>query len=66
MCIRDRWSTWSLIKYAITNIVAFSAAPMQLVTAAGVIVLILSVVMGIQTVSYTHLDLYKRQRQEMP
>ncbi len=46
----SKWSTWSLIKYAITNIVAFSAAPMQLVTAAGVIVLILAVVMGIQTV----------------
>ncbi len=46
----SKWSTWSLIKYAITNIVAFSAAPMQLVTAAGVIVLILAVVMGVQTV----------------
>lgn len=46
----SKWSTWSLIKYAITNIVAFSAAPMQIVTAAGVLVFILAVVMGIQTV----------------
>lgn len=46
----SKWSTWSLIKYAITNIVAFSAAPMQVVTAAGVLVFILAAVIGIQTV----------------
>lgn len=46
----SKWSTWSLIKYAITNIVAFSAAPMQLVTGAGIIVFVLAIVMGIQTV----------------
>lgn len=46
----SKWSTWSLIKYAITNIVAFSAAPMQIVTVAGVLVFLLGVIMGIQTV----------------
>lgn len=46
----SKWSTWSLIKYAITNIVAFSAAPMQVVTAAGVLVFILAMVIGIQTI----------------
>lgn len=45
----SKWSTWSLVKYAITNIVAFSAAPMQLVTIAGVLVFLLGVIMGIQT-----------------
>lgn len=45
----SKWSTWSLVKYAITNIVAFSAAPMQIVTVAGVFVFLLGVVMGIQT-----------------
>lgn len=45
----SKWSTWSLIKYAITNIVAFSAAPMQLVTVAGVFVFLLGVIVGIQT-----------------
>ena len=25
----SKWSTWSLIKYAVTNVVAFSTAPMQ-------------------------------------
>ena len=29
----SKWSTWSLVKYAITNIVAFSTMPMQLVIA---------------------------------
>ena len=32
----SKWSTWSLVKYAVTNIVAFSSVPMQLVTVAGV------------------------------
>jgi len=43
------WSTWSLVQYALTNIVAFSAAPMQIVTVTGVLVFILAVIMGIQT-----------------
>ena len=46
----SKWSTWSLIKYAITNIVAFSAAPMQIVTAAGVLVFILAMIIGIQPI----------------
>lgn len=46
----SKWSTWSLVKYAITNIVAFSAAPMQIVTVAGVFVFLLACVMGVQTI----------------
>lgn len=46
----SKWSTWSLIKYAITNIVAFSSAPMQIVTIAGVFVFLLAVILGIQTI----------------
>ena len=45
----SKWSTWSLIKYAVTNIAAFSAAPLQLVTIAGVFVFFMAVVMGIQS-----------------
>lgn len=45
----SKWSTKSLIKYAVTNIVAFSAAPMQFVTFAGCFVLVLAVVLGVQT-----------------
>ena len=45
----SKWSAFSLIKYALTNIAAFSAAPMQLVTLAGVLTLLFCVIMGIQT-----------------
>lgn len=42
----SKWSTFSLIKYAVTNITSFSTAPMQIVTFLGVITFILSVVLG--------------------
>ncbi len=45
----SKWSTKSLIKYAISNIVGFSTAPMQFVTGAGVVVFLIAVIMGIQT-----------------
>ena len=45
----SKWSTWSLIKYAIKNIVSFSTVPMQCVTVAGVSVFFLAVVFGIQS-----------------
>lgn len=45
----SKWSTWSLVKYAITNIVAFSTMPMQLVTIAGGFVFLAGLVLGIQT-----------------
>ncbi len=45
----SKWSTWSLIKYAVRNIVSFSTLPMQCVTVAGVAVFLLAVVLGIQT-----------------
>lgn len=31
----SKWSTWSLIKYAFTNIVAFTTLPLQFVTVGG-------------------------------
>lgn len=45
----SKWSTWSLIKYAITNIAAFSAAPLQIVTIAGVFVLLMAFILGVQS-----------------
>lgn len=45
----SKWSTWSLVEYAIKNIVAFSTVPMQCVTVAGVLVLLMAVVLGIQS-----------------
>ena len=46
---QSKWSTKSLIKYALTNITSFSSAPMQLVTVMGVLMLLVSVVMGVLT-----------------
>lgn len=45
----SKWSTKSLIKYAVTNIVGYSSAPMQFVTGAGVLVFLLGIVLSIQT-----------------
>lgn len=41
----SKWSTWSLIKYAFTNIVAFTTVPLQFVTVGGVICFICSAVL---------------------
>ncbi len=43
----SKWSTWSLVKYAISNVTSFSSVPMQIVTFLGIIMLIISIVMGL-------------------
>lgn len=43
----SKWSSWSLIKYAVSNVAAFSSAPMQLVTILGMITFAISFVMGV-------------------
>lgn len=43
----SKWSTWSLMKYAVSNITAFTSVPLHLVTVFGVITLIVSVVLGV-------------------
>lgn len=43
----SKWSTKSLVKYALTNISSFSTAPMQMVTVLGVIMFIITIVFGI-------------------
>ena len=45
----SKWSTRSLIRYAITNIVGYSTAPMQFVTGAGIVVFLIAVILGLQT-----------------
>ena len=45
----SKWSTWSLIKYAVRNIVGFSSAPLQMITVAGVLTLYFAIVLGIQS-----------------
>ena len=44
---QSKWSTWSLMKYAVSNITAFTALPLHIVTVLGVITLLVSVVLGI-------------------
>ena len=43
----SKWSTRSLIKYAITNIGSFSSAPLHLITVLGIVTLIISIVFTI-------------------
>ena len=43
----SKWSTKSLIKYAVTNIASFSSAPLHIVTVMGVLTLIVAVVFGV-------------------
>ena len=43
----SKWSTWSLVKYALNNITSFSAAPLHLITVLGYAMLIVSVVFGV-------------------
>lgn len=46
---KSKWSFFSLMKYAITNATSFSTLPLQLVTVMGVISILFSVVLAIQT-----------------
>ena len=45
----SKWSMWSLVKYAIRNITSFSGAPMQVVTFLGWLMLLASLVLGVQS-----------------
>ena len=45
----SKWSSRSLVSYAVRNITSFSSAPLQLITLCGGIVLALAVVLGVQT-----------------
>ena len=42
----SKWSTVELIRYAISNVSAFSTAPMQIVTFLGILMLSASVILG--------------------
>lgn len=46
----SKWSTISLIKYAVSNIVSFSTMPLNLVTYIGGFSALLGVILGIQTI----------------
>ena len=42
----SKWSVGKLFKYALSNITSFSTAPMQIVTALGVVMLVVAIVLG--------------------
>jgi dolichol-phosphate mannosyltransferase len=46
---KSKWSIKSLIKYAVSNITSFTTVPLQIVTVMGISLLVLSIVLGIQT-----------------
>ena len=43
----SKWSTRALIRYALNNIGSFSSAPLQIVTALGILMLVTAVVFGV-------------------
>ena len=43
----SKWSTRSLIKYALNNIGSFSSAPLHITTVLGVVMLIIAVIFGV-------------------
>ena len=43
----SKWSTKSLVKYAVSNISAYSTTPMQIVTVLGVVMLIITCMLGV-------------------
>lgn len=45
----SKWSLWSLIKFAVTNATSFSTLPLQLVTVMGMISILFSIILAIQT-----------------
>lgn len=47
----SKWSTKSLIRYAISNIVSFSSAPMTMVGITGILGFLFAVILGIQTLA---------------
>ena len=45
----SKWSLWSLMKYAISNATSFSTFPLQIVTVMGMVAILFSVMLAVQT-----------------
>jgi len=46
---RSGWSPWRLLRLGVTGITSFSSAPIHLITGMGVLFLVFSVLLGLQT-----------------
>ena len=44
---RTSWSLWGLVKYAVSSVTSFTTAPMQIITFLGIIMLLVSVILGV-------------------
>lgn len=53
---KSKWSFWGLMKYAVSNTTSFTTAPLQMVTAAGIVFIAAALILGIQTLFnyFTH------------
>lgn len=47
---QSKWSTASLVRYAVQNITSFTTKPLHLVTVLGVVFLVLAIVQGIECI----------------
>ncbi|MGN0167155.1 MAG: glycosyltransferase family 2 protein [Acetatifactor sp.] len=47
----SKWSFWSLMRYAVTNATSFSTLPLQMVTIMGLVSILLSVILAVQTLA---------------
>ena len=45
----SKWSFWSLMRYAIINATSFSTLPLQMVTVMGVVSILFSIILAVQT-----------------
>lgn len=45
----SKWSFWSLMKYAVSNATSFSTLPLQMVTVMGMVSILFSAVLAVQT-----------------
>ena len=45
----SRWSFWSLMRYAVSNATSFSTLPLQMVTVMGLLAILFSMVLAVQT-----------------
>ena len=59
---QSKWSTKSLIKYAINNVICFSYAPLQIVTGAGITFMLVAAVFGIDALVSFIQDLRRSKR----
>lgn len=46
---QSKWSLWSLMKYAVTNATSFSTLPLQMVTVMGIVAIVGSLILAVQT-----------------